>query len=144
MDVSGRRGRAPCGVSHGSPIPASRGPERARSERRGPCPGLFLVLEEERAVVEGRSSGSRIYRPPCLPGLATSGFVRCAYPVTATGSRRILTGFPQIERAVRLARPAHRRLRRWVTLDLIVSCVLPQLRTPCQTSRRARVKWPGG
>jgi len=32
-------------------------------------------------------------RPP-LERLA-SGFVRRPYPVTATGSRRILTGFPQ-------------------------------------------------
>jgi len=54
---------------------------------------------------EGRSSGSRIHRPPCLPGLTTSGVLRRSYPVTATGSRRILTGFPQIAPAPRWRRP---------------------------------------
>src|SRR4030095_1170684 len=53
------------------------------SERRGPCPGLFLVLEEERAVVEGRSSGSRIFRALCLPGPSS----QCVGPVASYGVR---------------------------------------------------------
>ena len=49
------------------------------------------------APLEGRSSGfriSRCYAPS--QSLWTSGLMRRSSPVTATGSRRIFTGFPQV------------------------------------------------
>jgi len=52
-------------------------------------------------LLEGRSSGFRIARSSSLPGAAPCracapvAFFRRPSPVTATGSRRILTGFPQ-------------------------------------------------
>ena len=73
---------------------------------------LRPLLPRVVAPLEGRSSGFRIYRS-CAPSRPTSqlingstfqcwkckasGIVRRSSPVTATGSRRICTGFPQVE-----------------------------------------------
>jgi len=59
---------------------------------------LRSLLPRDVAPLEGRSSGSRIVRndAPSQPGWASGSqqSVRRSSPVTATGSRRICTGFP--------------------------------------------------
>ena len=57
---------------------------------------LTSKKSEPKALKEGRSSDSRIRRSPCLPSQdLASGLIRRPSPVTATGSCRIFTGFPQ-------------------------------------------------
>ena len=96
-------------ASRSTPVPSRDSAVRERSRTsdrrkrlrlsrrlgRGCC--LLFLLRRRRKPLEGRSSGSRSRQRRAFPAGwgPASGIVQRWIPVTATGSRRILTGFPQ-------------------------------------------------
>lgn len=82
------------GRTHGAEFPANRAPAGVHTIRLAQRPLLPRVV----LPLKGRSSGSRINRV-CTPSqlrMESVALMCSSSPVTATGSRRIFTGFPQV------------------------------------------------
>ena len=86
--------------SHVGMLEAPRRNAQKVRNRRTICLAPRPLFPRVVAPLEGRSSGSRInrsYAPSQLSRKSASGSIRRSSPVTATGSRRIYTGFPRVE-----------------------------------------------